>query len=177
VAWLHDQNPNQPGHIVKRIGKIDLKQMHIARLQPLEWLNDELINAYFEVLTNNLLAPPRTAFAFNSFFLDKLQRKGYDRVARWTKNVDIFAYDYTFIPVHVESRDEGDHWCLVSVNVAWRRIDYFDSLYSRAHCIDLDVCFSLYHCRRAHSPVDSHLPMPRIHFAQRLEDETWRVED
>ena len=38
--------------------------------------------------------------------------------------VDLFAYRRVFVPVHVH----GNHWCLGCVDMAERRISYFDSL-------------------------------------------------
>jgi len=59
---------------------------------------------------------------FNSFFYPLLQ-KGYSRVAKWTKKVDIFSMDKVILPIHL-----GNHWCLAVINFQDKRFEYYDSL-------------------------------------------------
>jgi hypothetical protein len=49
---------------------------------------------------------------------------GHSQVARWTKNVNIFALDKIFVPVH----RRGVHWGLLVVSVADACITCYDSL-------------------------------------------------
>jgi len=46
-------------------------------------------------------------YSFSTFFYPKLISGGHQSVRRWTKQVDLFSYDYVIVPVHL-----GMHWCL-----------------------------------------------------------------
>jgi sentrin-specific protease 1 len=63
-------------------------------------------------------------FCFNTFFYPSMV-KDYSRVRGWTKrrNVDIFAMDKVFVPVH-----KGNHWCMAVINFRDKKIEYYDSL-------------------------------------------------
>jgi len=46
-------------------------------------------------------------YSFSTFFYPKLMSGGHQAVRRWTKQVDLFSFDYILVPVHL-----GMHWCL-----------------------------------------------------------------
>jgi sentrin-specific protease 1 len=132
--------------VIKRIGNIELRLADLLRLRPERRLHDELINAYMDVLTSPAAPgqdePPLRALAFNSFFYGALRQGGHAAVARWTRGIDLFdgRYAYVLVPIHYCGADgTDDHWCLLAINLAWRRIDFYDSLYDRVHAIDLDL--------------------------------------
>lgn len=50
-------------------------------------------------------------------------RMDNELLLRWTKDVDIFSYDYVFIPNHLKV-----HWTLTSINMKKKKISYFDSM-------------------------------------------------
>ncbi|KAM9441308.1 sentrin-specific protease 3a isoform 2-T2 [Clarias gariepinus] len=91
----------------------------LSTLYGQNWLNDQVMNMYGDLVMD---AVPDQVYFFNSFFYDKLRKKGYDGVKRWTKNVDIFQKKVLLIPIHLEV-----HWSLLCVNVPQRTITYFDS--------------------------------------------------
>ncbi|KAK6015562.1 Ulp1 protease family, catalytic domain protein, partial [Ostertagia ostertagi] len=62
-------------------------------------------------------------YAFNTFFYANISTKGYASVKRWTRKVDIFAHDLLLVPVHLSV-----HWCMAVIDLAEKRIDYYDSL-------------------------------------------------
>lgn len=94
-------------------------------------MNDEVINRYLDLIKSR---SPQTVFTFNTFFYKALCLGGYNRVHRWTKNIDIFSKTRLFIPIHQESEY---HWCLVSVNFTKKRISYYDSFRKRNfECLD-----------------------------------------
>ena len=49
--------------------------------------------------------------------------KGYESVQRWTSKVDLFKFDYIFVPIHLP-----DHWALSVIFGKSRSIRYYDSL-------------------------------------------------
>lgn len=101
-----------------------LKRSDIATLSNLNWLNDEVINFFFNLLVERSNQQGKIkVHAFNSFFYPKLIKSGYASLRRWTKKVDIFAMDLVLIPVHL-----GMHWCLAAIDFNKKCISYYDSL-------------------------------------------------
>ena len=103
--------------------------MHDLRtLQSPNWLNDEIINFYYELLAERSAKNsnyPRL-YVFNTFFYSKVQANGYESVKRWTRRVDLFSFDMILIPIHL-----GIHWCCAEINFKTRSIIYYDSLHNR----------------------------------------------
>lgn len=107
----------------------------LKTLRPPNWLNDEVINFYFELISqrsNQNTTYPRLHI-FNTFFYSKLKSSGYESVKRWTRKVDIFSFDMILIPIHL-----GIHWCCAEINFKERSIFYYDSLHNRnSSCLKL----------------------------------------
>uniref|UniRef100_A0A0P4W8J0 BTB domain-containing protein n=1 Tax=Scylla olivacea TaxID=85551 RepID=A0A0P4W8J0_SCYOL len=96
----------------------------ISTLAGLNWLNDEIINFYMNLLIErgkNDNYPK--VYAFNTFFYPKLMKTGFASVKRWTKKVDLFSHDLLLIPVHL-----GMHWCLATIDLRTKCVRYFDSM-------------------------------------------------
>ncbi|XP_022055456.1 uncharacterized protein LOC110954991 [Acanthochromis polyacanthus] len=91
----------------------------LGTLEEQNWLNDQIINMYGELIME---ATEHKVHFFNSFFHKQLVAKGYDGVKRWTKKVDLFSKWLLLIPIHLEI-----HWSLVTVTMATKTISYFDS--------------------------------------------------
>lgn len=76
-------------------------------------------------------------YAMDTSFTQRL-KQGYETVKKWTKKVDIFAYDIIVVPVnivtHVENEETGEteatgHWCMAIINIKEKTIKYYDSCY------------------------------------------------
>ncbi|XP_069474723.1 sentrin-specific protease 5 [Ambystoma mexicanum] len=91
----------------------------LATLDGQNWLNDQVINMYGELIMD---AVPDKVHFFNSFFHRQLVTKGYNGVKRWTKKVDLFKKSLLLIPIHLEV-----HWSLITVNLPDRIISFYDS--------------------------------------------------
>ncbi|NXN28243.1 SENP5 protease, partial [Nycticryphes semicollaris] len=91
----------------------------LATLEGQNWLNDQIINMYGELIMD---AVPEKVHLFNSFFHRQLVTKGYNGVKRWTKKVDLFKKTLLLIPIHLEV-----HWSLITVNIPNRIISFYDS--------------------------------------------------
>ncbi|XP_067851236.1 sentrin-specific protease 5 isoform X2 [Heptranchias perlo] len=91
----------------------------LATLYGENWLNDQVINMYGELIVD---AVPDKVHFFNSFFYKQLQTKGYNGVKRWTKKVDLFSKALLLIPIHLEI-----HWSLLTVDLPNRKICLYDS--------------------------------------------------
>ena len=150
--WLsrrvHEALFDTPDDVVvveNEFGKVTGRDIH--RLQKGEWLNDELINYYLNLIKARSANPAKVvsskfgknvsslasskkklprAFAFNTFFYSLLAQRGYSGVRRWTKKakVNLFEMDRVLIPIN----KGGFHWILCVVNVEYKRIEYYDSM-------------------------------------------------
>lgn len=104
--------------------RITRKDIHT--LAGLNWLNDEVINFYMNLLIARGTAAtskyPRV-HAMNTFFYPKLLSGGQSSLRRWTRKVDIFAQDLVVVPVHLDI-----HWCMSIIDFRERSIVYYDSM-------------------------------------------------
>ncbi|XP_073929533.1 sentrin-specific protease 5 isoform X2 [Castor canadensis] len=91
----------------------------LTTLDGQNWLNDQVINMYGELIMD---AVPDKVHFFNSFFHRQLVTKGYNGVKRWTKKVDLFKKSLLLIPIHLEV-----HWSLITVTLSNRIISFYDS--------------------------------------------------
>lgn len=106
------------------IDGVSLLRKDFQTLQGLNWLNDEIINAYMSLIVmRGRKSGYKKVYAFNTFFYPKLKDSGYNSIRRWTRKVDIFTYDLILVPVHL-----GNHWCLAFINFIDKTISYYDSL-------------------------------------------------
>ncbi|KAF3835350.1 hypothetical protein F7725_027908 [Dissostichus mawsoni] len=80
----------------------------LSTLEEQNWLNDQIINMYGELIMEATQ--------------HKLVAKGYEGVKRWTKKVDLFSKWLLLFPIHLEI-----HWSLITVTMATKTISYYDS--------------------------------------------------
>ncbi|KAL1124088.1 hypothetical protein AAG570_001858, partial [Ranatra chinensis] len=110
--------------IVQGFG-ISIKRRDISTLKGLNWLNDEVINFYMNLLMERAKENPHLpkVYAFNTFFYPKLVKQGHSSLRRWTRKVDIFSHDLIVVPVHLQM-----HWCMAIIDLKERSIKYYDSM-------------------------------------------------
>ncbi|XP_065863656.1 ubiquitin-like-specific protease ESD4 [Euphorbia lathyris] len=121
-----------------RNSNIDITGEALSCLQPREWLNDEVINLYLELLKEREKREPQKFLKchfFNTFFYKKLtsgaaKKYDYKAVRRWTTERKLGYFliecDKIFVPVH---RDI--HWVLAIINRKEKKFQYLDSLKGR----------------------------------------------
>ncbi|RVE70567.1 hypothetical protein OJAV_G00065610 [Oryzias javanicus] len=113
-----------PHEILSEGFGLSLTRKDLQTLSNLNWLNDEVINFYMNLLVERSKDPNLPSVnTFNTFFYPKLCSNGYYAVRRWTKKMDIFAKDILLVPIHL-----GMHWCLSVVDFRKKSITYFDSM-------------------------------------------------
>lgn len=122
----------------------------LMRLRPGVWLNDEIVNAYLELVGKRMEEfrgeekggarkngrkagkLPKIKI-MNSFFYSKLvsfsraqqcSEYDYTRVRRWTRRFDVFSYDMMIIPIN----QQNTHWTLGVVNFRDKYVMHLDSL-------------------------------------------------
>lgn len=104
--------------------RLTITRKDLQTLSNLNWLNDEVINFYMNMLVERSKESHLpSVYTFNTFFYPKLCSSGYTAVRRWTKKVDIFSVDIILVPIHL-----GVHWCLSVVDLRKKSITYFDSM-------------------------------------------------
>ncbi|WP_342265071.1 Ulp1 family isopeptidase [Cardinium endosymbiont of Philonthus spinipes] len=127
LAQVEQAFNTSTGTLITNVESIPIMQQDLIRLQGLTWLNDNIINAYMQLINRrseekeNHLQP--RVCAFNTFFLQSLSKSGYSKVKKWTKGKNIFSYDMVLIPVHLTN-----HWCLAVIDFRSKTIKYYDSL-------------------------------------------------
>ena len=124
---------------------IPITRKDLDTLRGLNWLNDEIINFYLQMIVErnkntekekypNIPDNWAKVYAMNTFFLPKLRTTGYSAVKRWTRKVDIFSFDKILVPVHLEKEIEKDinlwdvHWCLAVIDLKKKGVYFYDSM-------------------------------------------------
>jgi sentrin-specific protease 7 len=87
----------------------------LGRLGEGEFLNDSIIWFYMRWLQEKYHTEPNQVYIFNTHFYTALcgaKKRGisHQLVERWTRNVDLFNYDFILVPIH-----ENVHWYLAIV--------------------------------------------------------------
>jgi len=118
------------GNILIDKFSINMSITKFKSLAPRTWLNDEIVNFYFGMLMEGCISNNLRIHCFSTFFFVKLLRQkeevtGYlfERVKRWTKNIDIFTLEKIFIPINITNT----HWTLVFIDIVLKTIIYYDS--------------------------------------------------
>ncbi|XP_028645178.1 sentrin-specific protease 1 isoform X2 [Grammomys surdaster] len=117
------RNGNQD-EVLSEAFRLTITRKDIQTLNHLNWLNDEVINFYMNMLMERSKEKGfPSVHAFNTFFFTKLKTAGYQAVKRWTKKVDVFSVDILLVPIHL-----GVHWCLAVVDFRKKSVTYYDSM-------------------------------------------------
>ncbi|XP_043271206.1 sentrin-specific protease 1-like [Venturia canescens] len=109
-------NDNDDGQTKTKKIKREIKQQDLETLNGTNWLNDEVINNYLELISDE------KTYAMSSFFFPRLHVNGYEAVKRWTRKVNIFKFEKMIVPINL-----GNHWCLAVIDFLARNIVYYDS--------------------------------------------------
>ncbi|XP_077869038.1 sentrin-specific protease 1-like [Saccoglossus kowalevskii] len=104
--------------------RLSITRGDLQTLNGLNWLNDEVINFYMNLLMERGQKQGYLkVHAFNTFFYPKLISGGHSALRRWTRKIDLFSMDLILVPVHL-----GMHWCLAVINFCTKTIAYYDSM-------------------------------------------------
>ena len=122
-AWVESQLVGGSSLLVER-SNIQIFGDTLLCLREKEWLNDEVINFYFDLLNSERV------FCWNSFFWLKLSGDGkgynYKAVQRWTsrRKIEIFKFERILVPMNIGK----NHWALGLIDLKKKHISYLDSL-------------------------------------------------
>ncbi|KAL9656639.1 hypothetical protein ABK040_002910 [Willaertia magna] len=111
---------------------VDMTRDKLLCLKDGEWLNDEVINFYLNMIKdrNDRNTKLPKCHLFTTFFYSTLMRNnryGYSNVKRWTRKIDLFEFHKIIIPIHL-----GVHWTLAIINLRDERFEYYDSMGGKA---------------------------------------------
>lgn len=117
--------PCPPGEVLAEGFGLRITRKDLFTLADLNWLNDEVINFYMNLLIARGTSSDKypKVHAMNTFFYPKLLSGGHSSLKRWTRKVDIFAQDLMVVPVHLDI-----HWCMSIVDFRNKSIVYYDSM-------------------------------------------------
>ncbi|WFD32804.1 Ulp1 peptidase [Malassezia sp. CBS 17886] len=130
--------------VLSKIPGAQVDAHDFAKLQPGQWLNDEVINFYGTLIMRRADAaaaareqaaakgtPARPADCalwsvhfFSSFFWPTLSTRGHAGVRRWSRRVDLFTKDLILFPINLGQT----HWVCAAINLRLRRFEYYDSM-------------------------------------------------
>ncbi|CUM49144.1 unnamed protein product [Debaryomyces tyrocola] len=122
-----------PGSVVSSAFQIEITTRDLQTLCDGQWLNDNVIDFYFNLVT----AKNQSVFGWTTHFFTTLKLKGYQGVARWSKRkkVNVTEKDLILVPINIM----GTHWALAVVNNKEEKFQYFDSLSSNGNLQALQI--------------------------------------
>lgn len=112
---------------------IDLTVRDLSTLADGQWLNDNVIDFYLNMVTDQ----NKLVYCWTTHFFSTLKQKGYQGVARWAKRrkINLFEKDKVIVPINIMST----HWALAVINNKKHTISYFDSLASRGNIAAVEL--------------------------------------
>ncbi|XP_068262754.1 sentrin-specific protease 2-like [Nyctibius grandis] len=113
-----------PSDVLSSAFKLEITRESICTLREFQWLDDEVINFYMNLVKERSKKEGYpTVHVFSTFFYPKLLSGGYNAVKRWTRGMDLFSCDIILVPVHLR-----EHWTLVAIDTREKSVKYYDSL-------------------------------------------------
>mgnify|MGYP002803810279 CR=1 FL=1 len=121
---------------------IDFKTLEISRRndsyerEKPGWLNDNIVDAYLQMLTGSALKTGKRIISFSCLFYSSLEKavrfrnvnKIYRILIKYYRNEIFESYDFIVFPINI-----GDqHWCVVVVDMWNQKIFYYDPLHTGA---------------------------------------------
>lgn len=83
------------------------KQIDLTCLYAPNWLNDEIIDCYFELLNK----VDDNIFMFTTYFHQSFTQGGYEKVKNYYRNQNLLSFKTIYIPVHY-----ANHWFLITIS-------------------------------------------------------------
>jgi sentrin-specific protease 1 len=113
--------------------QIDILVSDLKTLSNGQWLNDNIIDFYL----NLIMANNPKVYGWTTHFYSTLQSKGYQGVARWAKRrkLNLFEKDLIIIPINILNT----HWALALIDNSQYSITYYDSLTSSGNRRVLEI--------------------------------------
>ena len=113
---------------ILNVNGLDIRGRWIILLKPLNWLNSDIVNIFFELLVqeHNEKYKNDRIEAVSTFLYDKIAGMGgVESVKKWKNPLANGPLNKLFIPINADS-----HWFLCVVNFKKKQIQFYDSLCS-----------------------------------------------
>ena len=104
---------------VAKVFNQEIKRSSLDRLDGCTFLNEDLIDAYLNILASK----KDGVVAVSTRFYPKVKYTFFDALKR-AENSNLFNFSTILVPIH----KGGAHWCLAVVEMNGRKIFYFDSM-------------------------------------------------
>jgi len=137
-------NLSSSGTVIAKKFNAEISIKTVQCLRRSEWLTDEIINYYFQLLQQYRRRGGVKIFSWSSFFWTKLSSNekllyNFNGVKNWTTRKEIDLFDSTkveviLIPLNIDKA----HWALGVVDMRNRTTHYLDSL-------DRGIDFDIFH--------------------------------
>lgn len=143
--------------VVSKCLREQVTDQDLRRLNPHQWLNDEIINFYGQLILARSEESkenpgfngrkPLNVHYFSTFFWSKLEKDGYEkgRLAKWTKKVSAGLFIHSLgspqfliliIQIDLFQKDialipvnhNNSHWTAAAINFRRKRIESYDSM-------------------------------------------------
>ncbi|CAK7897705.1 hypothetical protein CAAN1_04S01134 [[Candida] anglica] len=138
--------------IVSSHFQIDITVRDLQTLCDNQWLNDNVIDFYLNLITEQ----SSNVFCWTTHFFTTLQSKGYQGVARWSKRkkLNVTQKDLILVPINIM----GTHWALAVVDNVKKKFAYYDSLSSSGNkkALQLLVTYMSEEGKKQGSSIDFH---------------------
>lgn len=144
-------------HIVSAFS-IDITTKDLLTLADCQWLNDNIIDFYLNLVTE--LAD--LVYCWTTHFFSTLKKNGYKGVARWAKRRKINVTELNTIVVPINSMNT--HWSVAVIDNVEKTISYYDSLSSggNLHAIQLLEQYMLSEADRLNVPAQKYSLQPSM---------------
>ncbi|XP_022777969.1 uncharacterized protein LOC111319468, partial [Stylophora pistillata] len=95
------------------------------------WLNDQVINASFQIIQADALREGKRVFCTDTYLYEKLEslkgaascESNVANLRKWIKKDKLQKSDLVLVPIH----KNGNHWVLGVINMRAKKIHYYDS--------------------------------------------------
>ena len=138
---------------VAKVFNQEIKKSSLDRLDGIRYLNEDLIDAYLNILASK----KDGVVAVSTRFYPKVKNTIFDALRR-AENTNLFSFSTILVPIH----KGGAHWCLAVVEMNVNKIFYFDSLRRpNEECVDNleSFFFSLRGIQHVEKINDQDMPM------------------
>ena len=137
--------PGPQEEILSSRFKLQITRGDIQTLENGQWLNDEVINFYMNLLVERNENQGYPALhVFSTFFYPKLKHSGYSSVKRWTRGINLFEKELILVPIH-----QRVHWSLVVIDV--RKVLYTSIPWDRQGSLSVRPSSNIYKTRARHA--------------------------
>ena len=129
----HDLNKAPRDEVFKQVNGEFSSRLPLQRLKPHKWLSDEIINAFYIILSiRSSMCGENDLFLSTFFFEQLLDKNGtgklnYEKVKKLLKEKSALDFRRIFVPIN----DGKDHWSFIFCIVNEKKIIYFDSIKTR----------------------------------------------